>query len=64
MAANRKVSRLSASSAIAPTGTTNRMPRPLVTPPLENISRLMATASTVACTKVVARKLGSSAARR
>ena len=32
---------------------------PLATPPLENSSRLMATASTMACTKVVARKLGS-----
>ena len=45
---------------MAPTGTTNRMPRPLATPPLANSIRLMATASTMAWTKVVARKLGSS----
>ena len=34
-AASRKASRLSASSAMAPTGTTNRMPSPLAVPPLE-----------------------------
>ena len=58
-AARRKVSRLSASRAIAPTGTTNSMPSPLATPPLANISRLMHVASIIACTKVVARRLGN-----